>query len=214
MNPLRLLLADDHTIVRQGLVSMLEDTGECRVVAEAADGYEALALAAQTLPDIVITDLSMPRLSGLEVVKRLRQTQPATPALVLTVHEEDEYILPVLRAGAQGFLNKDTTVAELRTALQAIRHGRPYLGARASRALAARQRPATGGDDGPLASLTPREREVFHLIVQAKTTKEIARTLDIGVKTAENHRLRMMDKLGLHSAAEVLRFAARRGLLA
>lgn len=213
MNPIRLLLADDHTIVRQGLVSMLEETGECAVVAQAADGYEALALATQTRPEIVVTDLSMPRLSGLEVVKRLREQLPDVRTLVLTVHEEDEYILPILRAGANGFLNKDTTVAELMTALKTIHIGRPYLGARAARALAERQhRPRHNGDE-PFDTLTTREREAFHLVVQAKTTKEIAQILDIGVKTAENHRTRMMEKLSLRNTAEVVRFAARKGLL-
>lgn len=213
MNPIRLLLADDHTIVRQGLVSMLEETGECAVVAQAADGYAALDLAQQTQPDIVVTDLSMPRLSGLEVVKRLREQLPQVRTLVLTVHEEDEYILPILRAGANGFLNKDTTVAELMTALKAIHNGRPYLGVRATRALAERQHRVRHDSDEPLDSLTMREREAFHLVVQAKTTKEIAQILDIGVKTAENHRTRMMEKLGLRNTAEVVRFAARQGLL-
>eukprot|EP00456_Euglypha_rotunda_P055526 TRINITY_DN45217_c0_g1_i4.p2 TRINITY_DN45217_c0_g1~~TRINITY_DN45217_c0_g1_i4.p2 ORF type:complete len:129 (-),score=48.36 TRINITY_DN45217_c0_g1_i4:16-402(-) len=106
---IRLLVADDHTIVRQGLVSMLEETGECEVVAQAADGAEAVELAMKTHPDVVVTDLSMPRLSGLEVVKRVREKLVNTKALVLTVHEEEEYILPIIRAGASGFLNKDTS---------------------------------------------------------------------------------------------------------
>lgn len=213
MNAIRLLLADDHTIVRQGLVSMLEETGDCVVVAEAADGYEALALAEKTQPDVVVTDLAMPRLSGLEVVKRLRIAQPAVRTLVLTVHEEDEYILPILRAGANGFLNKDTTVGELMSALKTIHAGRSHFGPRAQRALHERQHRARHDVDDPYAALTAREREAFHLVVQAKTTKEIALILDIGVKTAENHRARMMEKLGLRNTAEVVRFAALRGLL-
>lgn len=213
MNPIRVLLADDHTIVRQGLVSMLEETGECAVVAEAADGYEALSRAQLTQPDVVITDLSMPRLSGLEVVKRLRSELPGIRTLVLTVHEEDEYILPILRAGANGFLNKDTSVAELMTAIKAIHGGHSYFGPRAAKALADRQARGRSISTDPYESLTARERETFHLVIQGKTTKEIAQILDIGVKTAENHRARMMEKLGLRNTAEVVRFAALRGLL-
>ena len=106
MNPIRLLVADDHTIVREGLVSMLEETGECQVVAQAADGFAAMELALKTQPDVVVTDISMPRMSGLEVVKRVRAELPNSRTLVLTVHEEDEYILPILRAGANGFLTR------------------------------------------------------------------------------------------------------------
>lgn len=213
MTPIRLLLADDHTIVRQGLVSMLEETGECQVVAQANDGAEAVEAALRTKPDIVVTDLSMPRLSGLEVVKRVRAQLPTVKTLVLTVHEEDEYILPIIRAGASGFLNKDTSVSELMAAIKAIHAGQAYFGARAARALAEQQqRPREIGLD-PYDTLTARERETFQLVVEGKTTKEIAQILDIGVKTAENHRARMMEKLGLRNTAEVVRFAARKGLL-
>lgn len=213
MIPIRLLVADDHTIVREGLVSMLEETGECQVVAQAADGQDAMTLALKTQPDIVVTDISMPRLSGLEVVKRVRAELPGTRTLVLTVHEEDEYILPILRAGANGFLNKDTSVAELMTAIKSIHAGKPYFGPRAAKALAERQHRGRELGADPYASLTARERETFHLVIQGKTTKEIAQILDIGVKTAENHRARMMEKLALRNTAEVVRFAALRGLL-
>ncbi len=213
MNPIRLLVVDDHTIVRQGLVSMLEETGECQVVAQAADGFEAVSLIEKTRPEVVVTDISMPRMSGLEVVKRVRADWPATRTLVLTVHEEDEYVLPILRAGASGFLNKDTTVSELMMAIKSIHAGKPYFGPRATRALAERQHRSRDFGGDPYASLTAREREAFNLVIQGKTTKEIAQILDIGVKTAENHRARMMEKLGLRNTAEVVRFAALRGLL-
>ncbi len=213
MNPIRLLVADDHTIVREGLVSMLEETGECKVVAQAADGMEAMNLALQTQPDIVVTDISMPRISGLEVVKRVREELPGTRTLVLTVHEEDEYILPILRAGANGFLNKDTSVSELMAAIKSIHGGTPYFGPRAAKVLAERQQRGRSLGTDPYASLTARERETFHLVIQGKTTKEIAQLLNIGVKTAENHRARMMEKLALRNTAEVVRFAALRGLL-
>lgn len=213
MTAIRLLVVDDHTIVREGIVSMLEETGECEVVAQAADGAQALDLALKTRPDVVVTDLSMPRLSGLEVVKRVREQLPGTRTLVLTVHEEDEYIIPIIRAGANGFLNKDTSVSELMTAIKTIFNGQPYLGERAAKAVASQQqRPKDAGLD-PYDSLTAREREAFQLVVEGKTTKEIAQILNIGVKTAENHRARMMEKLGVRNTAEVVRFAARKGLL-
>lgn len=213
MSVIKLIVVDDHTIVRQGLVSMLEETGECRVVAQAADGAEALELALKTKPDIVVTDLSMPRLSGLEVVKRVREKLPGAKTLVLTVHEEDEYILPIIRAGASGFLNKDTSVGELMAAIKAIHAGQAYFGPRATKALAEQQQRPRDTSLNPYETLTARERETFQLVVEGKTTKEIAQILDIGVKTAENHRARMMEKLGLRNTAEVVRFAARKGLL-
>lgn len=213
MTVIRLIVVDDHTIVRQGLVSMLEETGECQVVAQAADGAEAVELALKTKPDIVVTDLSMPRLSGLEVVKRVREKLPSAKTLVLTVHEEDEYILPIIRAGASGFLNKDTSVSELMTAIKAIHSGQAYFGPRATKALADQQQRPRDTSLNPYETLTARERETFQLVVEGKTTKEIAQILDIGVKTAENHRARMMEKLGLRNTAEVVRFAARKGLL-
>ena len=147
---IRLLVADDHTIVRQGLVSMLEETGECEVVAQAADGAEAVDLAVQTRPDVVVTDLSMPRLGGLEVVRRVKEKLPGTRTLVLTVHEDDEYILPTIRAGASGFLNKDTSVGELMDAIKAIRAGEAYYGRRAALLAGAsgqlRNKATTGGN--------------------------------------------------------------------
>jgi DNA-binding NarL/FixJ family response regulator len=211
--PIRLLVADDHTIVREGIVSMLEETGECTVVAQAADGARALELAQETRPHVVVTDLSMPRLSGLEVVSRLRKEMPGVRTLVLTVHEEDEYIIPIIRAGANGFLNKDTSVAELMAAIKAIHGGLSWLGERAARAVATQSlRPRDAGVD-PYSALTARERETFQLVVEGKTTREIAGILGIGVKTAENHRARMMEKLGVRNSADVVRFAARKGLL-
>ncbi|TXH03884.1 MAG: response regulator transcription factor [Nevskiaceae bacterium] len=213
IGPIRLVVVDDHTIVRQGLVSMLEQTGECQVVAQAADGAEALDLVHKHRPEIVVTDLSMPRLSGLELVRRVREQLPSVKTLVLTVHEEDEYILPIIRAGASGFLNKDTSVGDLMAAIKTIHAGQAYFGPRAAKALADQhQRPREAGLD-PYSLLTARERETFQLVVEGKTTKEIAQILEIGVKTAENHRARMMEKLGLRNTAEVVRFAARKGLL-
>jgi len=209
----RVLVADDHTIVRQGLVSLLNESGECEVVAEAADGLEAVEKAHATRPEVAVLDLSMPRLSGLEAVRRLREELPATRILVLTVHEEEEYVLPIVRAGASGYLVKDSAAAELLAAVRALHGGRGYFGPQAARALAEQlQHPESPAGD-PYGPLTPREREVFHLVIEGKTTKEIARALQISLKTADNHRSRVLAKLGLHNTAELVRYAARKGLL-
>jgi two-component system, NarL family, response regulator NreC len=210
---IRVLVADDHTLMRRGLVSLLEDSGVCTVVAEAADGQEAIEKVASTHPDVAVIDLSMPRLSGLEAVRRIREQYPRVQVLVLTVHEEEEYVLPIIRAGASGYLVKDSRVADLLAAVRAVAAGQAYFGPQAAKVLAdSHRRPPDSADD-PYEDLTPREREVLHLVVEGATTKEIAKTLGISAKTAENHRGRMMDKLGLHNTAEVVRYAARKGLL-
>lgn len=213
MAPIRVLVADDHTIVRQGLVSLLAESGECEVVAEAADGLEAVEKAVATRPEVAILDLSMPRLPGLEAVRRIRESCPRTRLLVLTVHEEEEYVLPCVRAGAAGYLIKDSAVTELLAAVRALHAGQGYFGPQVSRLLAEQIRHGGQVQDDPYGTLTPREREVFHGVVEGKTTKEIARGLAISVKTADNHRYRLMDKLGLHNTAELVRYAARHGLL-
>ena len=209
----RVLVADDHTIVRQGLVSLLAESGECEVVAEAADGLEAVEKALATRPDVAILDLSMPRLSGLEAVRRIHEALPHTRVLVLTVHEEDEYVLPIVRAGAAGYLIKDSAVAELLAAVRALHAGQGYFCPQAARVLAEHYRQPERAADDPYGALSPREREVFHLVVDGRTTKEIARALGISVKTADNHRYRLMEKLDVHNTAELVRYAARRGLL-
>jgi two-component system, NarL family, response regulator NreC len=209
----RVLVADDHTIVRKGLVNLLVESGECEVVAEAADGLEAVEKAQATHPDVAILDLSMPRLSGLEAVRRIHELLPQTRVLVLTVHEEEEYVLPIVRAGASGYLIKDSAVAELLAAVRALRSGQGYFGPQAARVLAEQYRRPEGAADDPYGALSPREREVFHLVVDGRTTKEIARALGISVKTADNHRYRLMEKLDVHNTAELVRYAARRGLL-
>lgn len=208
----RVLVADDHTLVRQGLVSLLVESGECEIVAEAADGLEAVEKARATRPDIAVLDLTMPRLSGLEAVRRIHEELPQVRILVLTVHEEEEYVLPIVRAGASGYLVKDSAVAELLAAVRALHAGQAYFGPQAARVLAEHSRQPAPVED-PYRGLSPREREVFHLIIEGRTTKEIARDLGISFKTADNHRYRLMDKLGVHNTAELVRYAARRGLL-
>jgi DNA-binding NarL/FixJ family response regulator len=213
LSAVRILIADDHTLVRESLVNLLQASGDIQVVAQASDGLETIEKALATRPDIVITDISMPHLNGMEVVRRLREQLPAVRVLVLTMHCEDEYVLQLVRAGASGYLVKDSAASELLAAVQSLREGRGYFGPQASRILAEQlQHPERQVDD-PYGRLTPREREVFHLIAEGKTTKEIARVLDISAKTAENHRARVLDKVGVRNTAELVRYALKKGLL-
>lgn len=213
LGQVRVLIADDHTLVRESLAGLLQGDAGIVVVAQAADGVETVEKALATRPDVVITDLSMPRLGGLEVVRRLREALPDTRVLVLTMHKEDEYVLQAVRAGASGYLVKDSAAAELLAAVRALHAGRGYFGPQAAMTLAEQlQHPERALDD-PYGRLTTREREVFHLLAEGLTTKEIARRLDISVKTAENHRGRVLDKLGTRNTAELVRYALRKGLL-
>ena len=213
MTPIRVLVADDHRMVREGLVSILEHSGEAHVVGQAADGIEAVQLAAALSPQVAIVDISMPRLNGLEVVRRLKEKSPSMGILVLTMHEEEEYVIHLVKAGADGFLLKDSATEELITAVKTIHAGRGYFGPHAAKILAEQyRRPAEISGD-PYGALTAREREIFHLIVEGMTTKEIARQLGISVKTAENHRARVLEKLDARNTVELVRYAARNGLL-
>jgi len=210
---IRVLVADDHTIVRQGLKNLLEESEDCEVVAEAADGLEAVEMAVSTKPDVAVLDLTMPRLSGLEAVRRIHEQLPDTRILVLTVHEEQEYVIPIVQAGAAGYLVKDSAISDLLSAVRALHRGQGYFGPQAAKALAELSRNPGEAVKDPYGRLTPREREVFHLVVEGRTTKEVARSLDISVKTAENHRSRILDKLGCHNTAELVSYAAKKGLL-
>lgn len=211
--PIRILVADDHRIVREGIVRILNDAENCEVVAEAADGIEAVEAALQLKPDIVVIDLTMPRLSGLDAVRRIHSTLPDIRILVLTVHEDEEYIVPIIKAGAAGYLVKDSASVELTDAIEKLAAGGVYFGPQATKVLAEQyQRPARIASD-PYGNLTDREREVFHLVVEGKSNKQIAKIMTIAVKTVDNHRTNMMNKLDLHNTADIVRYAARKGLL-
>ncbi len=210
---IRTLVADDHQIVREGIVRILTDAPNCEVVAEAADGLEAVEKTLSTKPDIVVIDLTMPRLSGLEAVRRIHKALPKVRILVLTVHEDEEYIVPLVQAGASGYLVKDSASTELTDAITKIADGGVCFGPQATRVLAQQfQRPAEIAAD-PYGSLTDREREVFHLVIEGKTTKEIAAIMGVAPKTADHHRSNMMNKLDLHTTVDIVRYAARKGLL-
>ncbi len=210
---IRILLADDHTVLRESLAVVLRGSGDCIVVGEAADGITAIEQALALRPDVAVVDISMPRLSGIEVVNRITNELPRTHCLVLTMHEEEEYVLQMIRAGAAGYLIKHAATNELLGAVRTLAAGGVHFGPYASKVLAAQvQNPQQAVAD-PYGALSPREREVLHLVVEGLTTKEIASRLGITVKTAENHRCRVLDKLGVRNSAELVRYAMRRRLV-
>lgn len=213
MAPVRVLLADDHTIVRQGLLGILQASGEVQVVAEAADGNEAVQKALETRPDVVVLDITMPRLNGLEAARRIKKAQPGVRILVLTMHEDEEYVLKMVRAGVAGYLLKETAASELMAAIRALREGKSHFGPHAARVLAEAVQSGRDAPEDPYGRLTDREREIFHLLIEGKTNAQVAEILYISPKTVDNHRTHLMDKLGVHSTAELMRYAARHGLL-
>ena len=213
MKRIRVLLADDHTIVRQGLVGILKASEEVEVVGEAADGAEAVEKAVKLKPDVVVLDVSMPHLNGIEAARRIRDAVPTARVLVLTMHDDEEYVLKMVRAGASGYLLKDSAASDLLAGIRALKSGKVYFGPHASRALAEAYQSDRPMPADPFERLTDREREIFQLVVEGKTNAQIADLLFISPKTVDNHRTRMMEKLGLHGTAELVRFAAKHKLL-
>jgi DNA-binding NarL/FixJ family response regulator len=209
----RVLIADDHTIVRHGLVGILNATDDIEVVGQAGNGAEAVKCAIDLKPDIVLLDISMPRLNGLEAARRIHKALPSSHILVLTMHEDEEYVLKMVRAGVSGYIVKDGAVSELIAAIRAVKSGKTWFGPQASQALADAWQDGAALPDDPLERLTNREREVFLLIIEGKTNSQVSETLGVSPKTVDNHRTRLMEKLGVHNTAELVRFAARHGLL-
>lgn len=210
--PIRVLVADDHMIARTGIRHVLESEADFQVVGEAASGTEALALTLELHPDVVVLDISMPGVSGLEVAGRLRARSPDTRILILSMHDQAEYVLESVRAGAHGYLLKDTAATELREAIRAVCQGESYF----SPPVASRLTAAVRGDQAAqtgLDQLTGREREVLLGIAQGRTNKEIAGELGISHRTVETHRESLMRKLQLRTVAELTRFALGAGLV-
>jgi DNA-binding NarL/FixJ family response regulator len=211
--PIRVLVADDHMIVRTGIRHVLESEPGFEVVGEAANGTEALSLTAQLRPDVVVLDISMPDVSGLELAARLRSTGGGTRVLILSMHNNAEYVLESVRAGAHGYLLKDTAATELRTAIRAVCQGQSYF----SPPVASRLSAAVRGEHDPQAAgldqLTGREREVLVGIAHGRTNKEIATELGISHRTVETHRESLMRKLQIRTVAELTRFALGAGIL-
>jgi two-component system, NarL family, response regulator NreC len=211
---LRVLLADDHGIVRRGLRSLLEETG-VSVVAEAADGLEAIRLTEEHQPDLLILDIGMPKLNGIEVTARTQKLQRPPAVIILSMHTDESYILRALAAGARAYLLKDATDEELVPAVRAVAAGKPFFSSSVSAVLIedyVRTLRKRGLEDS-YHLLTDREREILHLLAEGRSNKEVATLLDLGLSTVETHRANLMQKLNLHNTAEIVLYAVRKGLI-
>ena len=212
---MRVLLADDHGIVRRGLRSLLESQPGIVVVGEAADGFEVLRLCADTAPDILILDVAMPKMNGIEVAARVQKLDHPPYVIILSMHADESYIIRALAAGARGYLLKDATDEDLLPAIRAITAGKPFFSPAVTGVLMedyVRQLQARGLTDS-YHLLTDREREVLQLLAEGRSNKEVATLLDLGVSTVETHRANLMQKLNLHNTAEIVLYAVRKGII-
>jgi DNA-binding NarL/FixJ family response regulator len=212
MPVLKVLIADDHEIVRQGLRSMLEAKGDCQIVGEAANGRQAVSMTRDLSPDVVILDVGMPTLNGTEATRQILKIRPQTKVLILTMHESDSVIREVLDAGARGYILKTDAGRDLLTAVDSLRSNKTFFTSRISQMildgfLNGDPRPQDSGSGA--IRVTPREREIVQLLAEGKNSKEVAVALDLGVKTVETHRANIMRKLDCHSVSEVVRYAVR-----
>jgi two-component system response regulator NreC len=207
---IRILLADDHALVRQGFRMILSAQQDMEIIGEAGNGREAVELADKLHPDVVVMDVTMPELNGIEATRRLVSSSPHTRVLALSMHKDSVYVREILRAGARGYLLKDSVDADLLAAVRAVAKGEGYLSPGVSDAVLTDYRRHV---TDPLDLLTSREREVLQMIAEGKTNKEIATSLNLSVYTIEAHRGRIMEKLNLHSTSELVRFALRSGLI-
>ncbi len=211
--PIRVLVADDHTLVRAGIRSLLEGLENVEVVGEAGDGQEAVRLAESLRPDVLLLDVGMPGLNGLDVAARLATQDASIRVLILSMHTSEEYVLRALRAGCAGYLLKGSAVAELEIAVRAVARGETYLSPAVSKHVMDDYVRRTGGATDPIDALTPRQREVLQLVAEGNTSKDIADRLGVSFKTVEAHRAQIMERLGLHDVAGLVRFAMRMGLV-
>ena len=209
---IKVLLADDHSIVRAGLRRIVEESGDMEVIAEAADGREAIRLVRKTAPDVAVIDISMPGLDGLEVVSRLRGHCPDLPILILTMHEEGQYVVRAIQAGAMGYMTKQSAPEQLLKAIRKIHAGSRYLTDEAAETLALRIAKGTG-EQSPLDSLSMRELQVLRRLAMGHTNREIAGAYSISIKTVDTYRLRLLKKLNLRNNAELSRFAMQNRLI-
>jgi DNA-binding NarL/FixJ family response regulator len=210
---IRVLIADDHAVVREGIRHVLASEPGFDVVGEAADGNKAVALAQSLHPDVVVLDLSMPELSGLDAAVQIRQTAPRAAILILSIHDHEEYVVQSVRAGAQGYLCKDAPPAELRAAIRALSVGENYFSEPVARTLSSARRQKDDRRQSRIATLTPREREVLVQIARGSSNKDIANHFGISVRTVESHREALMKKLDLRGVASLTRFALDMGLV-
>ena len=213
VKPLRILLADDHVLFRAGMRSLLQSMPNVQIVAEANDGSEAVSLAGQHHPDVVVMDISMKALNGLDATAQIKTHSPAVRVIILSMHDTADYVNQALRAGASGYLLKDSTEPELELALNAVMRGETYLSPRVSKQVVDAYLQGSAADQSPLDVLTPRQREILKLVTEGLTTKEIAYQLKLSVKTVETHRTQIMERLDIHDVPGLVRYAIRSGLI-
>ncbi|MEJ2208863.1 MAG: response regulator transcription factor [Anaerolineae bacterium] len=213
MTSIRVLLADDHMLVRAGFRALIETLPGIEVVAEANNGREALELIARHQPHVVLMDIAMPGLNGLEAVGRVSEEYPHVRAIILSMHANDEYVLRALRAGAAGYLLKDALPDELEMAIRAVAAGESYLSPVVSKHVAEYVRRTAKGESHALDRLTPRQREVLQLIAEGHTTQSIAHLLNLSTKTIETHRMNLMRTLDIHDIAGLVRYAIQQGVI-
>jgi two-component system, NarL family, response regulator NreC len=212
---IRILLADDHIVMRDGLRALLERQPDMAVVAEAGDGRECVRLAEEQSPDVVVMDIGMPNMNGIEATRRITESRLRCAVVILSMHQDESYILRALKAGAKGYLLKDSLRADLLEAIRAVAQGRSFLTRKIGRMLQedyVRQLETRGLDD-TYDRLTDREREILQLIAEGKTAKEVAQILNISPTTVETHRTHIQEKLGVHSVPELVLYAVRKGII-
>ncbi len=213
--PIRILLADDHAILRDGIRALLSDEADLQVVGEAENGRQALEKARALRPDIVIMDIGMPLLSGLEATKHIRREVPESRVLILTMHQNDEYLAQVLAAGASGYVLKDAAGRELVLAIRQVARGEPFFSPLMTRTLTSLYLNSLEAErtHDPYDDLTIREREVLQLVAEGFTNRQIAEMLKLSIKTVKTHRLHLMQKLDLHDRTELVKYAFQKGII-
>lgn len=210
---IRIVLAEDHALVRAGICALLRQLPDMEVVGEAGDGRAALAMIEALQPDVVLLDIGMPEMNGLDVAAHVARQFPQVRRIMLSMHANEEYVWQALQAGASGYLLKDAGTAELELAIRAVMRGDTYLSPAVSRHVVAGYIRRVGGEREEADALTPRQREILQLIAAGRSTKEIARALSISVKTVETHRAQLMERLGIHDLAGLIRYAIRLGIV-
>lgn len=215
MKKITVLLADDHRVLREGIRSLLEKAPDIEVVGEAGDGGEAVVKAQQLAPDVVLMDITMPGVNGLEATRQIKASRPGTNVLILTMHESNQYISQFLRSGASGYVLKDTAASELVGAIRAVCQGDVFLYPSIARKLLEEYllKVKRGEEEGSYDGLTNREREVLKMVAEGRSNKEIADTLSLSVRTVQAHRANLMGKLHMHDRTELVRYAIRKGLI-
>ena len=214
MQKIRVLVVDDHTIVRDGICALLALAGDIEVVGEAANGSEALKMVKELEPNVVLMDIAMPIMDGLEATRRIRKEFPRTRVLVLTQYDDKEYVFPVIEAGASGFISKVAASSELTAGIRSVYHGDSYLSPSVTKLLVEEyQHGGRRVSHDPYEQLTNRERDVFKLVAEGHTTQEIADILKVSSKTVEGHKTNLMAKLGVHNRIELVKYALRKGII-